>query len=322
MWSEIVKVYRNIADVPHDNNSVITVGTFDGMHRAHRAILAETIAKAKAFDGRSVLVTFNPHPREIIFHNGRPIELLTSLEERIDLCRELGIDVFVVLPFDTRFSQLSARTFYRQYLFERIGMRAVVLGSDHRFGHNREGSKAELLSMSAELGVEVRTIDQIVIGGEPVSSTRIRRALTDGKPELANTLLDRPYELGGVVVHGNQRGRTLGYPTANIEPHSSKKLVPKNGVYLSGVVVRRESYFGLMSIGVRPTFYEQGKRIVEVYILDFDADIYDEPIRVSLLRRLRDELKFDSVGSLISQMDNDKAQGLRLISEIEIQKTH
>jgi riboflavin kinase / FMN adenylyltransferase len=301
-----MQVARHIREIPFQKNSTVTVGTFDGVHLAHQKIVKEVVALARERNGRSVIVTFEPHPREVVSSAGPRMQLLTTLQERQEICGNLGVDWFVVLQFDTAFSNQSFREFYMTYLINGIGMNVVVEGFDHHWGKNREGTIGSLVNLGKEFEFEVVNIEQVVVNGQPVSSSVIRNALNGGKVENAAELLGRPYALMGTVVAGDKRGRLLGYPTANMDLDSEKKLVPENGIYFVKVELGVEKYFGMASIGVRPTFQTSGKRTIEVNILDFDRDIYGQELRIQFLRRMRQEFKFDSAEQLIQQMDRDK----------------
>ena len=309
---------RQISEIPFDKNSTITVGTFDGVHIAHQKIIKEVVARARQSNGRSVVVTFEPHPREIVSTAGSTVQLLTTLLERQELCEQLGIDWFVVINFDKAFSNQNFRDFYKIYLINGIGMNLVVEGYDHHWGKNREGTIESLVSLSKEFEFEVMNIEPFVYNGTAVNSSLIRNDLLLGKVELAAELLGRPYSLSGKVVTGDRRGRLLGYPTANIELDSPKKLVPDNGIYFVNVHVGTEKYFGMASIGVRPTFQTTGMRTIEVHILDFDKDIYEKKIRIGFLRRLRSEFKYDSAEQLIQQMHKDRELSKNLQHEYEL----
>jgi len=309
---------RQISEIPFDKNSTITVGTFDGVHIAHQKIIKEVVARARQSNGRSVVVTFEPHPREIVSTAGSTVQLLTTLLERQELCEQLGIDWFVVINFDKAFSNQNFRDFYKIYLINGIGMNLVVEGYDHHWGKNREGTIESLVSLSKEFEFEVMNIEPFVYNGTAVNSSLIRNDLLLGKVELAAELLGRPYSLSGKVVTGERRGRLLGYPTANIELDSPKKLVPDNGIYFVNVHVGTEKYFGMASIGVRPTFQTTGMRTIEVHILDFDKDIYEKKIRIGFLRRLRSEFKYDSAEQLIQQMHKDRELSKNLQHEYEL----
>ena len=308
-------IARRPSDISFDKNSVVTVGSFDGVHLAHQAVLQEVVQRARQRGGRSVAVTFEPHPKQVLVHNGAEITLLSTLDERIALCREQGLDLLYVLEFTYEFSRLRFGDFYKRYVIDGIGVSEVVEGYDHHFGRDREGSVRELLAMGSEFGFTVTAMKPVTVENEIVSSTRLRQYLLEGNVERAALLLGRPYTLAGTVVRGNSRGKSLGYPTANIETPVRSKLTPQNGIYFVRVSWGTGSFYGMCSIGVRPTFEPLGGRTIEVHVLDYQGNLYEKELEVQFLRRLRDEKKFDSVQELIQQMDRDKVASLALAEE-------
>ncbi len=300
-----MKLSRYINDIPFDRNSVVTVGTFDGVHLAHQKIIGKAVRLAKERNGRSVVVTFEPHPREVL-DKTKDMKLLTTLQERQNLCEQLGVDWFVVIEFDKSFSQQSFRDFYVKYLVNDIGISVIVEGYDHHWGRNREGNIEVLKQIGKEYGFDVVNIEQFKYNGIPVNSSMIRNELMNGSVEVCAAFLGRTYALFGKIVSGDRRGRSLGYPTANVDLSSNKKILPKNGIYFVQVRIGENRYFGMASIGVRPTFHSDGECVFEVNILDFDQDIYGCDIRVDFLQRLRDEKKYDSADKLIQQMHQDE----------------
>ncbi|HCA79456.1 MAG TPA: hypothetical protein DEP53_06940 [Bacteroidetes bacterium] len=302
-----------LSDIPYLKNSVVTVGTFDGVHLAHQQLLREVVDRARARSGRSIVLTFEPHPKEVL--TGNPMQLLTTPEERQQICEQLGIEVFFRIEFTYDFSRLTSREFYLRYLVQGCGVSEVVEGYDHHFGRDREGSVEALLSLGREFEFSVAALKPVYVDEEIVSSSQIRQHLLHGRVDRAQRLLGRPYSTSGTVIRGDGRGRELGYPTANLHMSSSRKLIPSNGIYFAQVDIGGPMYFGLVSIGVRPTFFEKGKRMVEVYLLDFDGDLYGRTISVQFLKRLRDERKFEGARQLIEQMDRDKEESRKLESE-------
>ena len=315
-----MKVVRSLDEIGKDNSSVVTVGTFDGVHLAHQEIIREVVNRTRMNEGRSVVVTFEPHPKEIVGRKDQPVHLLTTLEERIRLIGHANVDVLLVISFTFDFSRLSAREFYLRYVVEGIGVSEVVVGYDHMFGRDRTGGIDELVHMGREFNFSVSAVHPISVDGEIVSSTRVRRAIATGDVEHAARLLGHPFELEGAVVKGDGRGRTLGYPTANIQLRSPRKIVPGDGIYLVGVVLRGKRWYGMMSIGVRPTIKDGGERTIEVHVFGLTDDVYGEALQITFLRRLRDEQKFASVDELVTQMHKDKETSLRLVAELEKRK--
>ncbi len=308
-------VARSIDELKREKNSVVTVGTFDGVHLAHQQIVREVVHRARMKEGRSVVITFDPHPKEIVGDKAKPVALLTTLEERIELLRKQSVDLLVVIEFTFEFSRLKSHEFYERYLVNGLGVSEVVVGYDHMFGRNREGTMEDLVRMGREFGFSVIALQQYTVDGEVVSSTQVRHAVEAGSIERAKKFLGYDYPMRGTVVRGDGRGRTIGYPTANIEPESSKKLIPAKGVYLVAVEVDEKKYFGMMNIGVRPTITEGMQRTIEVHVFDFDQDIYGRRPVISFLKRLRDEQKFASLQELISQLGADKATSLKYLAE-------
>lgn len=302
--------------VVYDKRSVVTVGSFDGVHKAHARIIETVVEKARGSGGRAVLVSFHPHPQSVL-RPGKPIGLLTSMEERRELCRQLGIDLLCVVPFTYEFSRTPWKQFLKEVIVDRIGVTEIVEGFNHHFGRDREGGVDAIRTVGESFGFRVTSIDPVLVDGVQVSSTVIRHALTEGEVEKARRLLGRPYTLSGTVVHGEKRGAKLGYPTANIVPETPEKLIPANGIYVVSVVLQDgTSLHGLASIGFRPTFHQNGPRTFEVFILDHSSDLYGARLEVGFLRRLRAELKFESQEELIRQMDQDKQDAMVFLQTI------
>ncbi|MBW7887035.1 MAG: riboflavin biosynthesis protein RibF [Bacteroidetes bacterium] len=302
-----MKIIRSLKEIEFNKLSVVTIGTFDGVHKAHLEILKKVIQKAKEIYGRSVVVTFDPHPREVIQHNGK-IELLTTLDEKLSFFKLLGIDIVFIVPFTFEFSRKTYMEFYNEYIINTIGVTIVVEGSNHHVGRDREGGMNQIIELGKQNNFTIEMISDISLNTLPVSSSTIKSLLHEGKIVEANFLLGYEYHFSGTVVRGRGMGRKLGYPTANIKFDSEKKLIPKIGVYAVKILVRRIWYNGMMSIGVIPTFFEQHDVTVEVNIFDFDDDIYDETVTVQCVARTRDEKKFESVGALITELGKDKIE--------------
>jgi riboflavin kinase/FMN adenylyltransferase len=307
-----MKIYYNLENFPVLNCPVLTLGTFDGVHIGHQKILSHINDMAKSVNGESVLMTFHPHPRAVIFPDQRDIRMISTLDEKIALLEQHGIQHLVVQSFTRDFSMLDHDSFIREYLVRKIGVKKMVIGYDHQFGHDRKGSFAELQSLAPQLGFTVEEIPEQDINDVAVSSTRIRKALFEGRVEDAAGLLGYNYTFSGRVVKGKQLGRKLGFPTANLECPDPLKLVPANGVYAVYVIVNDVQYKGVLSIGTRPTF-DNGARSVEVNIFDFDRDIYGENVKLIFKNYLRSDQKFDGVEALVAQMHRDKARSLELL---------
>lgn len=298
-------------------STVLTVGTFDGVHEGHKQLIRTVVEKANMRGDQSVIVTFDPHPREIINPGSQGIKLLTTLEERRRIMSELGVDLMLVIPFDRDFSLLSSEEFIRDIIYGRIGVNEFVIGYDHQFGRNREGGIETVRQLGRDLGFDVHVVEPQEVAEVTVSSTTVRKALEqEGNVELAREFLGWPYRLSGRVVHGDSRGHELGFPTANLQPDHSRKVIPKNGVYAVDVQLpdlnKEKKWRGMMNIGVRPTFDSDSARIIEVHIIDFDEDIYGAQVELEFLRKIRDERKFDGKQQLIQQLEKDKADCLQV----------
>lgn len=306
-----------IKEIRRDENTVVTVGTFDGVHRGHRVLIDLLCERSRKLKARSVVVTFDPHPREIIHPNDDGIRLLTTLSERYELLREIGVEGMIIIPFDRDFSLLSSEEFLRSYIWKRIGVREFIIGYDHQFGKDREGTIGTVQRVGRDLGFSVRVVSRQDVGSKAVSSTRIRKALREeGNVSLAKTLLGRPYRLHGRVVHGDKRGRSIGFPTANIEAESDRKLIPANGVYAVRVEVLNRTVGGMMNIGTRPTFSGQEKRM-EVHLFDFSKDIYGEKVQVHFWDRIRSEQPFSDADALKVQLGKDMGDAIRRLESKE-----
>lgn len=304
-----------LKDIKRDPNTVLTVGTFDGVHAGHRAIMDRVVEKAQERNARSMIVTFDPHPRDIINPGEAGIKLLTTLQERSEILEELGIDIMLVIPFDRDFSLLSSEEFIRDIIFEKIGVCEFVIGYDHQFGRNREGTIETIERLGRELGYDSYVVSKREVGEKTVSSTAIRKAISEaGDVEQAAEFLQRPYRLNGTVIHGDKRGKKIGYPTANIKPEHPKKIIPKDGVYAVKVRVEDEWYKGMMNIGRRPTF-EGEVRMLEVHLFDFSQEIYGMEVQVRFFHRLREEKKFDGIEELKNQLKLDEKQAAKLLED-------
>ncbi len=296
-----------LSEIQRDPQTVLTVGTFDGVHEGHRTIIDRVVKHARHLKCRSIVVTFDPHPREIIQPGRGSVQLLTTTEERAELLDRLGVDIMLIIPFNRDFSLMTSEQFVRNIIYKRIGVREFVIGYDHRFGHDRQGSGETVKRLGQELGFSVEVVEAHEIAAITVSSTQVRKALKEqGDVELARRFLGRPYRLIATVIHGDKRGKELGYPTANLRPENPKKIIPANGIYAVTVLIAGSEYKGMMSIGVRPTFETDNLRTIEVNLFDFDRNIYGETVEVRFIKRIRDELKFTSVNELIAEMANDK----------------
>jgi len=308
-----MKIYHSINEFSPVKNAVVTIGTFDGVHVGHQKIIARLRETAMATGGEVVLLTFFPHPRMVLFPDDNDLVLLNTLDEKINLLQKYGIQHLLVHPFSKEFSRTSSTEFVRDVLVNKIGTKKLVIGYDHHFGRNREGSFEDLQELSQLYGYEVEKIPEQDINEVAVSSTKIRKALLSGDIDTATSFLGHEYSLGGIVVKGKQRGRTLGFPTANIGVPEKYKLIPANGVYAVHAVHRQETYKGVLSIGNRPTF-DNGDRSIEVNIFDFDKEIYGDQLRVFFRKYLRPDIRFNSAGELTEQMNRDREDAIKQLA--------
>lgn len=291
-----------------NSNSIVTVGTFDGLHLGHRKIIDTLVNTGNENNLRKVVVTFEPHPRLVLKKEGKPgdIKILTTLEEKIYNFESQGIDTLYVINFTKEFASTSAVEFYKNYLIERIGLSHLVVGYDHMFGKNREGSIVTIQSLSEQFKFIVLRVEEFKLNSHIVSSTLIRKLLLDTNVKEASELLGRNYTLTGKVIYGDRRGKTMGFPTVNIKPSDINKLIPANGVYFVKVYVNDNDYFGMMNIGYRPTVNNERQIFLEIHLLDFNEDIYDETITVEFIDFIRHEQKFGSIEELTVQLKKDK----------------
>ncbi|MBO6792273.1 MAG: bifunctional riboflavin kinase/FAD synthetase [Balneolaceae bacterium] len=304
----------HLNEVERVGNTVLTVGTFDGVHEGHRALMETVVEKAKQRNARSVVVTFDPHPRTIIHSKSDGIKLLTTLKERAEILETLGVDVLVVIPFTRDFSLLSSEEFVKDVIHKKIGISEFIIGYDHHFGKDRSGTIETLERLGPELNFDVQVVSKKEMGDTTISSTVIRNEIIDegNMPKVAE-LLGRPYMLNALVIHGDERGRKIGFPTANLQPEHQDKAIPKNGIYAVKVRVDGEWFSGMMNIGVRPTFDGVTKSL-EVNIFGFDKMIYGKTVQIRFIDRIRDEQKFSSVDLLVAQLKADKEAVLRLLN--------
>jgi riboflavin kinase/FMN adenylyltransferase len=287
--------------------SAVTVGSYDGVHRGHRKIIARMVAVAQSRSLRSVVVTFEPHPRRVLKGEvSGPLGLLTTLDEKIALLEAECIDLLVLVRFTPDFALRSSDDFIRNFLVGLLGAKSIIVGYDHAFGRDRSGSRATLERLGSELDVAVEVVDEVLIGNEHFSSTKIRRLLEKGMVEEANVFLGSPYMITGSVVVGDKLGREIGFPTVNLKLIDQNKLLPRSGVYLAQTVVEGLPYMALMNIGVRPTVSSADITSLEAHILGYSGDLYGAIIRFSLLRFIREEKKFLNIDELKSQIEKDK----------------
>lgn len=287
--------------------SAVTVGSFDGLHVGHRKIIATTIERAREQGLRSVLVTFEPHPRLVLDTSSNcPVRLLSTLDEKIGHLEAMGIDLLFVVRFDAVFAARSSESFIRDVLVAMLGARQVIVGYDHGFGHDRSGSGATLRSLGVECGFSVDVVGEVLVGQQPVSSTRIRTLLLAGRVREANVCLGSPYLLSGTVVDGQKRGRQIGFPTVNLSLSDPCKLLPKRGVYVAATDVDGRAWPAMLNIGTRPTVSDDGNVTVEAHLLGFSGDLYGRGMSFRLLEFIREEQRFGSLHELQAQLVADK----------------
>ena len=308
-----MKVIYDIAEFKPEKPVILTQGTFDGVHFGHQKILRQVVDEALQIGGVSVLLTFYPHPRLVLYPDDNELKLLSTIEEKVDLVSALGIDYLIIMPFTQELSRLRADEFVRDILVEKLHLTKLIIGYDHRFGRNREGGMQEMVLFSETYGFELEEIPAQDISESIVSSTKIRQALLTGEVHQAGKYLGTAYVLRGKVEEGMQRGTTIGYPTANIRVNSSYKLIPKNGVYAVWVYIDEKKFEGMLNIGYNPTFDDK-KWSVEVHLFDFNQNVYHKEITIAFVSRTRDEQKFDDLQSLINQLKEDEKE-IRAILE-------
>lgn len=307
-----MKVYTNIEDFKDVKNPVVTTGTFDGVHLGHQKIISRLKEAAREQNGETVLLTFYPHPRMVLFPEDNELKLLNTQQEKIELLEKYGIDHLIIYPFTKEFSRLTSVEFVRNILVNKIKTKRLIIGYNHHFGRNREGSFEHLKEFGPLYGFEVEEIPAKDIEHIEISSTKIRKALQTGDIKSANAFLGHIYSLTGKVSEGLKLGRTIGYPTANIIVEDKYKLIPADGVYAVKIMFKGSLFNGMLSIGNNPTVAGKG-RSIEVNIFDFDKDIYGQEVTIYFVERLRDEVKFNNLEELKVQLLNDKEESTRLL---------
>ena len=299
-----MKIFHSINDFRSTKKTILTLGTFDGVHIGHKKILKKVIQGTANEKYESLVLTFFPHPR-MVLQEDSGLQLLNTIDEKIDLLAEIGLENLVIHPFDETFSRLTAEDFVKTILVDRFHIQKIIIGYDHRFGRNRTADIDDLIAFGKKYNFEVEQISVQEINEISVSSTKIRNALLEGNMTLANDYLGYAYFLTGTVVKGKQLGRTINFPTANLNIKENYKLIPQNGVYIVESTINQKTVFGMMNIGFNPTVKGQNQSI-EIHYFDFDADLYGQKIRVSILQRIRSEQKFESVDLLKAQLEKDK----------------
>jgi len=300
-----MRIYEGLEDFLPVSNPVVTSGTFDGVHLGHQKIIQRIREIARSIEGETVLITFWPHPRLVLYPTEHHLRLLSTFEEKANLLRQFGIDHLITIPFTQEFSQMTSEEFIRKVLVEKIHTRKLVIGYDHRFGKNREGSFEYLQENGQQFGFELEEISRQDVDEIGVSSTKIRKALESGDIKTATNYLGRPYELNGLVVKGQQIGRSIGFPTANIHIPNDYKLIPHDGVYAVEVKVEGTLYKAMLNIGNRPTV-DGTRKTVEAHLFDFQGDLYNKLVTVYFKEFIREEKKFESLEALKNQLVQDQ----------------
>lgn len=306
-----MQVHHSTNHLPVFRNAVVTIGTFDGVHKGHRQIINQLITEAEAINGETVLITFHPHPKTVIADARQHLKVLNTLAEKIALLEAYGIDHLVVIPFTGAFAEQAATDYIQDFLVRYFHPHTIIIGYDHRFGKGRQGDYELLEKEALKNNFVVKEIPGQLLQNITISSTRIREALLQGNIVSANELLGYRYFFSGTVIEGNKLGRTMGYPTANIYIEDEHKLIPGNGVYTVNVKLQDKEHHlnGMMNIGIRPTIGGMN-RVLEVNIFDFDESIYGIVLTVSIIKRLRDEIKFNNLDALKEQLAKDKLQAV------------
>ncbi len=304
---------QNISNFSASEKTYVTIGTFDGVHFGHQKIIQKLVLEAKKANRKSVLLTFFPHPR-MVLQKDNSLELINTIEERIELLKKTGLDYLIIHPFSKAFSRMSALAFVRDILVNQLNISKLIIGYDHHFGKNREGNIVQLSEYSHVYGFTVEEIPAQDIDDVSISSTKIRTALAKGNLKTANKYLGYPFMLNGTVVNGKQLGEKIGYPTANINIKEPYKLIPKTGVYIVLSEIQGANIYGMMNIGSRPTV-DGGYQTIEVHFFDFNANLYHQQLTINLLYFLRDEEKFDSIESLILQLKKDEQTARSFIAK-------
>lgn len=308
------KVYFSLEDFPSLTNTIVTIGTFDGVHVGHKKIFDQLNELKKQTGFQTVVFTFDPHPRKVLFPEQKDLKLITSTHEKIKLISENEIDYVLVYPFSKKFSEITSDYYIENILVKKLGAKVIIIGYDHKFGKNREGNIEVLKNNAAKYGFKVIEISAKDIDSINVSSSQIRKAIDAGDIDLANKFLGHPYFITGMVTEGKKLGRTIGYPTANVKISVADKLLPKIGVYAVKIKVLGNDYGGMLNIGVNPSIDTDNKIKIEVNIFDFKQDIYGETISIKFVKRLRDEVKFANLEELKIQLLDDRIKSIEILT--------
>jgi riboflavin kinase/FMN adenylyltransferase len=311
-----MRIIRDLTPDVQFNQPIVTLGTYDGVHLGHQTIIREMVAEAREKGKESVLLTFDPHPRMVLYPESHSVRLIDTIEEKLEKLEKLGLDTVILFPFTLKFSRLTAVEFVRDVLVNQIGVTQMLVGYDHHFGKNREGNFQQLEELGGLYDFDVREVKAVETDEVAVSSTKIRKALAEGDMKKVERFLGVPYQLSGVVIHGNKLGRTIGFPTANLYLDQTTKILPEIGVYAVQLIVQGNRLNGVMNIGKKPTVQQTETISVEVFIFDFEAEIYDETVRVFVYDRLRGEQRFGSIDELKSQLKKDEENARSVLTTL------
>ena len=306
-----MQVHRLPNHLPQFRDAVVTIGTFDGVHTGHQKIIDQLKQETSKINGESVLITFDPHPRKVL-DPSKPLRLITTLDEKIELLEKRGIDHVVIVPFTKEFASLSAEAYIKDFLVDKFHPHTVIIGYDHRFGHDRMGDYHLMETFSQKLNFNLKEIPEHIVDSSIVSSTQIRKAISQGEIDVANELLGYDFFFQGKIIEGNKLGRQLGFPTANLQIKESDKLLPGNGVYAVTATLNGRHYEGMMNIGIRPTLAD-GLFMIEVNLFDFNEEVYGSELRVHVKRFMRPEKKFNGLDALKEQIARDKVDVLEAL---------
>ena len=309
-----MKIFHGTENANILRPTVLTLGVFDGLHLGHQKIMETVAERAKAVDAVPTAITFDPHPRAVLYPEKSP-PLLQTLDQRLANFEVLGIEQAIVIRFNKNFADQNAEEFLRDIVHERLQAKEVYLGHGFAFGRNRAGNIELLQKMSEELGFFADEVSEVKLRGHRISSSKIRQLLKDGKVNLARRMLGRPYGVEGAIIRGDRRGHTIGFPTANLKPNN--RVIPRYGVYATATLIDGEWRRGITNVGIRPTFKEDAEPSIETYIFDFDGDLYGDVLRVRFLHRIRNERKFNGIDELKSQIEKDTNTARRNISLIK-----
>jgi riboflavin kinase/FMN adenylyltransferase len=307
-----MQVHRQIEGLNAFRKAVVTIGTFDGVHTGHQKIIDQLKQEAKKINGESVLITFDPHPRKVL-DPGKPLKLINTLDEKIELLKKQGLDHLVIVPFTLQFASLSAEEYIQDFLFNRFHPHTVIIGYDHRFGHDRKGDYHMMEDFAEKLAFQLKEIPEHIVDSIIVSSTKIRDAIRLGDVQIANDLLGYEFFFQGTIIQGNKLGRKLGFPTANLQINDRDKLIPGHGVYAVTAALDQREFQGMMNIGIRPTLND-GLFMIEVNLFDFDEEVYGQELKVHVRKFMRPEIKFNGLDALKEQITRDKLDVLTVLA--------